>query len=185
MSKIRAFLAIDLKYNLKQKIYNVENEFKKINADIKYVEAENLHFTLKFLGDIDEKEIDKISEKVEEVLENFESFGINIKGCGAFPNENHIKTLWFAAQDNTILNKLHNDLDDALNEIGFVKDNNFSSHITFGRMKSSKCKNKVKKEIEKYKVYEIGSMNVKNIKLIKSILKPEGPIYQDLKVYTL
>lgn len=185
MTKIRTFLAIDLKDNLKQKIYDVEKEFKKIDADINYVEAKNLHFTLKFLGDIEEKEIDKISQKVEEVLEDFEPFGINIKGCGAFPNENHIRVLWFATQDNTILNKLHNDIDNALNEIGFNKDNNFSSHITFGRMKSSKYKKEVKEEIEKYKVHEIGSMNVKNIKLIKSILKPEGPIYQDLKVYKL
>lgn len=185
MSEIRAFLAIDLKEDLRQKVYDVEKEFKKIDADINYVEPKNLHFTLKFLGDIDEDGIDKISEKVEEVLENYEPFGINIKGCGAFPNEDHIKVLWFGTQDNVILNQLHDDLDEALNGIGFEKDDNFSTHLTFGRMKSSKCKDEVKKEIEKYKVREIGSMNIKDIRLKKSTLKPEGPIYEDLKVYKL
>lgn len=185
MSEIRAFLAIDLKEDLRQKVYDVEKEFKKIDADINYVEPKNLHFTLKFLGDIDEDGIDKISEKVEEVLENYEPFGINIKGCGAFPNEDHIKVLWFGTQDNVILNQLHDDLDEPLNGIGFEKDDNFSTHLTFGRMKSSKCKDEVKKEIEKYKVREIGSMNIKDIRLKKSTLKPEGPIYEDLKVYKL
>lgn len=185
MSEIRAFIGIDLKEDLKEKVYEVEKEFKKIDADINYVEAKNLHFTLKFLGDIDEDGIDKISEKIEEVLKNYEPFGINVKGCGAFPNEEDIKVLWFGTQDNVILNQLHNDLDKALADIGFEKDGNFSTHLTFGRMKSGKGREEVRKEIEKYKVREIGSMNIKEIKLIKSTLKPEGPIYQDLKVYKL
>lgn len=185
MSEIRAFLSIDLKNNLQEKVYEIEKEFKKIDAKISYVEAKNLHITLKFFGGLDEAGIPKISEKIEEVLENYEPFGINIRGCGAFPSEDHIKVLWVGTDDNKIIIQLQEDIDNALAEIGFEKDKNFSTHVTFGRMKSPKGKKEVKEEIEKYSNREIGTMNVKEIKLKKSTLTPEGPVYEDVKVYKL
>ena len=63
MSQIRAFLAIDLDDDLKPKINKIIREFKKTNANIKYVDLQNLHFTLKFFGDIDTEGIDLIAEK--------------------------------------------------------------------------------------------------------------------------
>ena len=68
MSQIRAFLAIDLDDDLKPKINKIIREFKQIDANIKYVDLQNLHFTLKFFGDIDTEGIDLISEKIENVI---------------------------------------------------------------------------------------------------------------------
>ncbi|MBO6275265.1 MAG: RNA 2',3'-cyclic phosphodiesterase, partial [Methanobrevibacter sp.] len=80
MSQIRAFLAIDLDDDLKPKINKIIREFKQIDANIKYVDLQNLHFTLKFFGDIDTEGIDLISEKIENVIKDFDSFTIKIKG---------------------------------------------------------------------------------------------------------
>ncbi|MBO6111350.1 MAG: RNA 2',3'-cyclic phosphodiesterase, partial [Methanobrevibacter sp.] len=157
MSQIRAFLAIDLDDDLKPKINKIIREFKQIDANIKYVDLQNLHFTLKFFGDIDTEGIDLISEKIENVIKDFDSFTIKIKGCGAFPNKNHIKVIWVGLDEDEILKDLHDKLDKEFNSIGFDLDRKFSSHLTIGRMKSAKGKDKVKNTIETYNNIDIGT----------------------------
>ena len=185
MSQIRAFLAIDLDDELKPKINKIIREFKQIDANIKYVDLQNLHFTLKFFGDIDTEGIDLISQKIENVIKDFNSFTIKIKGCGAFPNKNRIKVIWVGLDEDEILKDLHDKLDKEFNSIGFDLDRKFSSHLTIGRMKSAKGKNKVKNTIETYNNIDIGTMDVNLITLKKSTLTPSGPIYEDLLEFRL
>ena len=185
MSQIRAFLAIDLDDDLKPKINKIIREFKQIDANIKYVDLQNLHFTLKFFGDIDTEGIDLISEKIENVIKDFDSFTIKIQGCGAFPNKNRIKVIWVGLDEDEILKDLHDKLDKEFNSIGFDLDRKFSSHLTIGRMKSAKGKNKVKNTIETYNNIDIGTMDVNLITLKKSTLTPSGPIYEDLLEFRL
>ena len=185
MSQIRAFLAIDLDDDLKPKINKIIREFKQIDANIKYVDLQNLHFTLKFFGDIDTEGIDLISEKIENVIKDFDSFTIKIKGCGAFPNKNRIKVIWVGLDEDEILKDLHDKLDKEFNSIGFDLDRKFSSHLTIGRMKSAKGKNKVKNTIETFNNIDIGTMEVNLITLKKSTLTPSGPIYEDLLEFRL
>ncbi len=184
MSQIRAFLAIDLDDDLKPKINKIIREFKKTDANIKYVDLANLHFTLKFFGDIDTQGIDLLGDKINSVVNDFKPFNIKIKGCGAFPNNNHIKVIWLGVEDDIILKDLHDRLDKQFNSIGFKLDKNFSTHLTIGRMKSARNKDKVKKVLESVDA-DIGSMEVNNIVLKKSTLTPKGPIYEDLKEFTL
>ena len=171
MSQIRAFLAIDLDDDLKPKINKIIREFKQIDANIKYVDLQNLHFTLKFFGDIDTEGIDLISEKIENVIKDFDSFTIKIKGCGAFPNKNRIKVIWVGLDEDEILKDLHDKLDKEFNSIGFDLDRKFSSHLTIGRMRSAKGKNQVKNTIEEYDNVDTGEMEVNSITLKKSTFR--------------
>lgn len=185
MSQIRAFLAIDLDDDLKPKINKIIREFKKTNANIKYVDLQNLHFTLKFFGDIDTEGIDLIAEKIEKVIKDFDSFNIKIKGCGAFPNTNRIKVIWLGLDEDKILKELHDNLDKEFNSIGFDLDKKFSSHLTIGRMRSAKAKDKVKNTLDLYDGIDVGTMEVKTVSLKKSTLTPSGPIYEDLIEFRL
>lgn len=180
---VRAFLAIELENDLKNKISEVQDDFRKTDANINYVSMENIHLTLKFFGEIDLDGLDKISEKINGVIDNYDPFNIEIGGCGAFPNKEHIRVLHFGIKDNKILNKLHDELDAEFESIGIDKDKKFSTHITFGRMKSKRNKEAVQEKINEYEDYEIGSMDVKKISLIKSTLTPKGPIYELIKEY--
>ena len=183
MSQIRSFLAIDLDDDFKPKINKIIKEFKKIDANIKFVDLNNLHFTLKFFGDIDTEGIDLISDRIEKVVN--EPFNIKITGCGAFPNNNHIKVIWIGVESDELLVQLHDKLDKEFAAIGFDKDKKFSTHLTIGRMKSAKGKNQVKDVIEEFENVEIGEMNVSDIAFKKSTLKPSGPVYENLKTYDL
>lgn len=185
MSQVRAFLAIDLDDDLKPKINKIIKEFKQIDTRIKYVELANLHLTLKFFGDIDTNGLNLLEQAIANVLADFNAFNINIKGCGAFPNNNHIKVIWVGIDDDSIIRDLHDKLDKEFVRLGFDKDRKFSTHLTIGRMKSAKNKDKVKSVIEEFEDVEIGEMEVSKISLKKSTLTPQGPIYEDLTVFEL
>ena len=185
MSNIRAFLAIDLDEDLKPKINTLMKDFKKIDTKIKYVELVNLHLTLKFFGDIDEEGLKLLEDAISNVVEDFKPFNIHIKKCGSFPNKNRINVIWVGIDDDTILKQLHDRLDEEFSKLGFDKDKKFSTHLTIGRMKTSKNKQEVRQTIEDNENIEIGEMEVNKITLKKSTLTPSGPIYEDLKVFEL
>lgn len=185
MSEIRAFLAVDVDDDLKPKINRIIKQFKGIDTKIKYVELANLHLTLKFFGDIDTNGLELLEKAISKVLEDFKPFNIKISGCGAFPNTNRIKVIWVGIDDDTILRDMHDRLDEEFSRIGIDKDRKFSTHLTIGRMKTGKNKNRVKSTIEEYENIEIGEMKVDKISLKKSTLTPAGPIYEDLTIFEL
>ena len=175
---VRSFLAIELKEDLVPKILDVQKEFKKTNANIKYVPSKNMHFTLKFFGNIDEEMIEDISLSVEKVIMNYSSFDLSIKNCGCFPNKNVIKVLWLGLDEGSPIKSLQKDLDREFKKLGFKKEKNFISHLTIGRVKSRKTS-------EQLENIEGGQMTVSRMCLKKSTLTPQGPIYEDIKVFEL
>ncbi len=182
---IRSFLAIELDEELVPKILDVQKEFKKTNANIKYVPSQNMHFTLKFFGNIDLDMVEDISSAVEKVIKNYSSFDLNIKNCGCFPNKKVIKVLWLGLEEGSPIKDLQKDLDKEFRKLGFKKERNFISHLTIGRVKSPKNKKEIRETIERVEDIEIGQMTVSKICLKKSTLTPQGPIYEDIKVFEL
>ncbi len=182
---IRSFLAIDLAEDLKPEIADVQKEFKKTGANIKYVPSQNMHFTLKFFGNIDEDMVEEISEAVEKVIRNYSAFDLSIGGCGSFPNQNTIKVLWIGIDRNSQIADLQKDLDREFKKLGFKKERNYISHLTIGRPRNGKNKNQIKDTINSLKDLKIGTMTVSKISLKKSTLTPQGPIYEDIKVFNL
>ena len=182
---VRSFLAIELAEDLVPKILDVQKEFKKTNANIKYVPSENMHFTLKFFGNIDLDMVEDISMAVEKVIKKYSSFELNIKTCGCFPNMKVIKVLWLGLEEGSPIKDLQKDLDKEFRKLGFKKERNFISHLTIGRVKSPKNKQEIRKSIEKLENIEIGKMTVSKICLKKSTLTPQGPIYEDIKLFEL
>ena len=182
---IRSFLAIELDEELVPKIIDVQKEFKKTNANIKYVPSENMHFTLKFFGNIDMDMVEDIASAVEKVIKNYSSFDLNIKSCGCFPNKNVIKVLWLGLEEGSPIVNLQKDLDREFKKLGFKKEKNFISHLTIGRVKSPKNKKDIRNTIEKLEDIEIGQFTVSKICLKKSTLTSQGPIYDNIKVFDL
>ena len=182
---IRSFLAIELDPELVPKILDVQKEFKKTNSNIKYVPSQNMHFTLKFFGNIDLDMVEDISAAVLKVIKNYSSFDLNIKKCGCFPNKNVIKVLWLGLDEGSPIKDIQKDIDKEFRKLGFKKEKNFISHLTIGRVKSPKGKKEIRNTIEKLEDVEIGQMTVSKICLKKSTLTPQGPIYEDIKVFEL
>lgn len=177
---LRCFIAIDV-----EKTDKIEKFWKEINeagADLKMVEMENLHITLKFLGSTDEKKIDEIESVMRRSTEGMQPFVVKLKGVGFFPNERKIRVIWIGIEDEGKLVKIAKDMEEGLARIGFSREEKeFSPHLTIARVKSQKRKEELLRIIDKYRRFEFGEIEVSNIRLKKSELTPKGPIYTTLR----
>lgn len=180
MQKFRGFIAIDIKPF--PKLIEFENEIKNTGANVKLVEPENIHLTLKFLGDTDESLIDRIEEITNNSVKETKPFEIQLKGAGVFPNERYIKVIWIGIENGENISKIAGKIDDELSNLGFKREKRkFSAHLTIARVRNVKNKDELIRIIEKYKEVEFANIGVNSIKLKKSDLTPKGPIYKTLK----
>jgi len=183
MSMFRGFIAI--KINTTSSILEFEKEIKKTGADVKLVEPQNIHITLKFLGDIEETFIDEIEQIIKDAIKEIKPFTMKLNGTGVFPNNNYVKVIWIGIKEAQIIETIVKTIDENLSKLGFKKEKrSFSPHLTIGRVKTAKNKQRLLETIEKYANIEFSIQDVKSIKLMKSDLTSAGPIYTTLKDVT-
>ena len=177
---MRTFIAIFLPKEILDYLYEIENKLKKeLPGKINWVAKKNLHFTLKFLGNIDEKNINSIKERLKRI--RFSSFKINLDKIGVFPNEEFIRVIWIGLKSKELLD-LQKLIDYELLDL-FSKDQNFVSHLTLGRVKNIQDKDKFKKNL--YINIEDKEFEVNEFCLVKSELHKEGPSYEILERFKL
>jgi len=184
---MRLFIAVNLEEELKKRIVPLEEELKKTGADVKWVEVKNLHLTLKFLGEVEEKKVTQIEQIITSTLVNFPSFEMRLSGFGVFPNLNYPRVVWIGIEEGKEqLKVLSEKVESSLIPLGFPKEKRpFTAHLTVGRVRSAKNKNQLISIIEEKKNIEIGKQRVEKIYLMQSFLKPTGPIYVPLKEWEL
>ncbi len=176
----RAFIAVDVEY--KPKIVDFANALKKTNAPLKMVDIDNIHITLKFLGDTDESKVDDIAEMIKGSIEGLKPFTINFRHVGAFPNLNYMKVIWLGIQNAEPLIKIAKYLEDNLSNLGFKKEKRgFRPHITLARVKGPKRKSELQNVIKNYIDMDFGVQEIRHLRLKKSILSRAGPTYSTVK----
>lgn len=187
MSQIRSFIAIELAPHIKVGIEDIQNKLKSSASDVRWVRPGGIHLTLKFLGNIEEESIAEISDIIEQCSTDATSFTLKVCSLGAFPNEKNPKVIWVGAEDSSgTLGKLQRSLEKRLAGIGFKTEKRaFSPHLTLGRVKSLKGKRELTQGLEDHKNCECGNLEVKEVCLFKSELKPSGAIYTKLKTFPL
>ena len=180
---MRAFISIEVPEDIRAKIVHMSEILQRsglINA--KFVDKDNLHLTLKFLGDISEEEIEKINDKLKNI--DFNKFSAKVSGIGFFPSEDHIKVIWVGVHGDDI-KKLSEKINDSLYEIGFTKENReFSSHLTIARVKGIKDKKLFQNKVSQLK-FRPTEFNIDKAHLVKSELTRKGPKYKKLKEFML
>jgi len=172
---IRTFIAVELPDRFLHEIEKIESELD--TPGIKLVKPKQVHITMKFLGDIDENDIEPILSALSEI--NCAPFEARIKGIGIFPKPDYIKVIWLGAQGN--FEALHNEVERVLLPFKFDKDHKFSPHATLARVKQLREKALLLEKIKKLDDIDLGTMNVASISFKKSTLMPQGPIYETLK----
>ncbi|MBW9221347.1 RNA 2',3'-cyclic phosphodiesterase [Methanothermococcus sp. SCGC AD-155-M21] len=169
---MRCFLAIELSEDIIEKLEDLKRDFNL--EGIKLVERENLHITVKFLGDVGEKTLEKIIN-MELSIRSIKSHMGNL---GVFPNEDYIRVIWVGASN---LVPLFEKIDNKLLDLNFKREREYIPHITIGRVKFIKNKKLLKDRINKHKDVDLGVLNVNSIVLMKSTLSKVGPIYKVIK----
>ncbi|MCM8800450.1 MAG: RNA 2',3'-cyclic phosphodiesterase [Candidatus Omnitrophica bacterium] len=187
---MRIFIAIQLPDKLKEYLSSIQERLKKTGADVKWVEPHNIHLTLKFLGEIEKKKLEDIIKIIERIAKNKKEFTIQLSSLGAFPKIDFPRVIWIGinkGQDQT--KQIVQELEEGLFQIGIPKEKRpFLSHITIGRVRSSLNRKELASEIGSLQTnLENNKLEfvAKGITLFKSILTPQGPIYEALKEINL
>jgi len=180
---IRSFLAIELPKLILKKIEEVQRDLRSTRADVRWVNPEKIHLTLKFFGNIEESRIDPIFKSIEEPIRNTPPYSIEVKGVGAFPQLRNPRVIWIGlVNGKEILTSFQKQIETQLEKIGFQTENRpFHPHLTLGRMKSSRGREEMVGRMEKHREEEFGDFQVERVILFKSDLKPSGPVYTLLR----
>jgi len=181
---IRSFIAFDIdSESILKKITGVQNLLIKTGAGLKLVKPENIHITVRFLGNITPNMVEKIFEEMKKV--QFAPFDVKMHGIGAFPHLRYPRVLWTGITEGADqLRNIFNQLEPRLRGLGFAPDTRgFSPHLTIARVKSGRNKAELVKCITENANCELGIVKAECLRLKRSDLTPKGPIYSTLKEF--
>ncbi|MGH7871700.1 MAG: RNA 2',3'-cyclic phosphodiesterase [Candidatus Binatia bacterium] len=182
---IRCFIAVDLDPKVSASICRTITQLKQISS-LRWVPPANFHLTIKFLGAIEQSQIDPLAVALDEQLRPFPRFSINAKGLGVFPDSRRPKILWVGFAGNQLLRLAHQ-AETVLQPLGYVPEiRPFKPHLTIGRWRHfERPPNALGAELMKWRDCEFGESFIDKVILYQSVLKPEGASYQTLKAVSL
>ena len=174
---MRLFWAIEIPEDIKLKLTSVQDELKELNLHAKWVEKQNMHLTVKFLGETDASMVTDIKNSVLSALEGTSPFRISVSGFGTFGNP--ARVIWSGIRDDDKkLFELHSKVDRALLSLGFeAEKRTFYPHLTLARLKSQRNVKLLRNKLIAMPD-TLGSFTANSIKLFNSTLTPKGAIYE-------
>lgn len=182
---MRAFLAIPVPEEIKEYAYKIKKDLAAGQPDVKWVEYDNYHLTVKFLGDINSQVMNEIREKMQIVGESCPPFQLNIKGVGFFPNKFRPRVVWLGVEGE--LEKavfLAGRVDDYLIPLGFEPEKNHRFHLTMGRVRSEHNINGMLNKLGRIPDQNM-PFYVNEFYLMASKLLPAGPSYTIIDKFTI
>ena len=185
MPRIRTFIAVEMSARVKARAGELIDKLRIASNDIAWVRPQQMHITLKFLGDVPDTETPDICRVVSAVAAQFEPFEITCRGAGAFPNMQNPRTLWIGIQDGADeLKQLQTAIDEALKkELGFAKEQRgFHPHLTIGRLKrdSAEGRNQLSNLLREHAQFDADLAVVDEVVTFASFLGRGGPTHDAL-----
>lgn len=165
-----------------QKALAASTSVLRIEGDARWIRPENIHLTLKFLGEVlEDGAANEIADTLEKIAGRHNPFDLSPSSFGAFPSEGKARVIWIGAKGGIEpLRALAEDIETSLEPLGFERGRrSFSPHFTLGRAKKKPVKIEVEREIE------IPGFEAKEIHLVKSETKKEGAVYTPLETFRL
>lgn len=179
--RIRSFIAVDLDdEGVRRRLVAAQGLLSRTRADLKPVEEENLHLTLRFLGEVAQGLLDRIVEELSEV--KFKPFRAEIKGVGVFPRLSRPRVIWAGfTKGERELEELFKEIEPRLRGVGLRPERNpFHPHITLARVRSGRNRDLLIRQITELSEEPFGEIVVNSFKLKRSTLAPRGPVYSTI-----
>lgn len=183
MSVIRAFIAIDLSKEILERIREVSAGLQELGKKlpVRWVPVENIHLTLKFLGDVSLANLGFLENSLVELARNFAPCEVSVGEIGAFPKPERPRVIWIGTEVPQELIALQHGIELETVHLGYTReDRNFSPHLTIGRVSRNATAQDIRSVatlIKDARVGSLGSMWIEAIHLYRSELKPEGAVY--------
>jgi 2'-5' RNA ligase len=175
----RGFIAVDLAPS--RALVDVLQELRTSGASLKLASVDQLHTTLKFLGETEEGLADEIARRIRDACAGGGPFSVLLRGTGAFPGLGRMRVLWVGIEEAQPLADIAARLDASLSEIGFAREGRpWSPHVTIARVKGGRGLERVRQILQAHRAEPFGENLVEVVRLKKSVLTPQGPVYSTL-----
>jgi 2'-5' RNA ligase len=183
---MRTFIAI--KIVPEKKLTDLVATLKKSlnNEIINWADVDNLHLTLRFIGETEQKQVEEIIRLLDKVAQHFYPFQFSLKDVGFFKSKNQPRILFFAVEKGFVLNQLAAEIEERIVNLGFSgEERSYNPHLTIGRIKFIQNKMAFYELINRLKGTEIQTVKVSEITYYQSILTSSGAVYKPLKIFRL
>ena len=190
MPRYRLFIALEIDEEIRHVLttlqFNLGRQFPDI--DVKWVEPENLHVTLIFLGDVDDRDLHGITKIMKTVGKSEPPFPIRVQGMGAFPSSRRPKILWAGlGEGQETVKRLHQSLSDPLMELGCYRaeSRDYTPHLTLGRIQADSDNQALSNAFAEHKEWTAGTLIVSQLTLYTSEMRRGGPEYSVMEQVSL
>lgn len=185
---MRLFVAIDIPESLKEEINNfIFSNYRLVDKNkINWVKKENLHITLKFIGEIDKELLPKVEERLSFCSKDKRWFKVKLEGVGVFPKINSARVLWIGVkEEENYIFDLAQRIEDELAKLNIEKEKReFRTHLTVGRIKVLRDRESIDSFVKKFSKKSFGVFEVDGFVLYESVLKSEGAEYSVVKKFS-
>lgn len=182
---MRLFLALELPADAQSRIYEAVAPLRKGFPEIRWIEPQNYHLTLKFLGEVSEERVGIVQEALDQVAATagVKPFSLEVAGLGIFPAMRRPRILWAGISSGAReAVRFAGLLDDALEPAGFEREGrDFSAHVTLGRFKDpGRPPRGLEENLGLFEKTSFAAVFVNMISLMRSVMKPAGAEYSRL-----
>jgi 2'-5' RNA ligase len=180
---VRLFVALEIPQVVRENLAAIIRDLRALAPQPKWVRAENLHVTLKFIGETPEEKLGAVHRALSSV-QSRQSVALHFLGLGFFPNEKGPSVFWAGIEASENLGALAGDIDHALEMVGIPREPRaFTPHLTLARISTSGLTEKLRAAIQQNRTRDFGALNAHEFHLIESKLKPSGAEYTTLQSF--
>lgn len=181
---MRLFLAVEIPLEIRKKLAAFAGKLHEFVIG-SFVPLNNYHVTLRFLGDVNEDQVDSIKKVCSDAASKERRKMLYVDGIKVFPSKNFIRIISAGTSNDSFLKNIFEKIDTKLDAAGFKTDHSFDSHITLVRVKKVLEKSNLLNFLDKNQSVRLGGFDVTEIKLMKSKLASPHPIYTEIAAFKL
>ena len=180
---MRLFVALEIPSTVRENLADLLKSLRTVSPQTRWVRPENLHVTLKFIGEVPETKLAAIRSALAGARSD-QIVTLDFRGLGFFPNEKHPRVFWAGIEASPNLKDLAADIDRATEKLGIPREQRpFSPHLTLARFEPPGLPEKLRSAIQENEVREFGTLSTSQFHLIESKLKPSGAEYTTLESF--
>jgi len=181
----RFFIAVEIENEARKKVSEVVKPLIGMGFKAKFVEPENLHITLKFLGDVKKNQVKKMCEDLDDVVKKHSQFNFTLDGVGYFGKRNDIRVVWIGVKEG--IDPFKSLMKDVQEKLNYIRKDEHKPvpHLTIARVRHAHENESLGNELDKIRHVKFGDIRVKEVKIKRSVLTKKGPIYNDFKSLSL
>jgi 2'-5' RNA ligase len=181
---MRLFVALEISSAVREKLAELVNSLRAVSPQTRWVRPENLHVTLKFIGEVPETQLAPIRTALAQARSE-RPVTLSFRGIGFFPNEKHPRVFWAGIEASPNLKTLAADIEKATERLGIAREQRpFSPHLTLARFEPPRVPERLREAIQENAGREFGSLRTHQFHLIESKLKPSGAEYTTVESFS-